>query len=524
MSRVIISPDWRSRAWSLVGELPEPEPATMRSSANSNRYVALTDLLRRVGSALPDAAELPVEAHATANLIDIAISVSRLHLQQSGGLLAVEILRKVIALDNNELTAYFLAWQAGGNSVFKYLDTEFASPQTKEFVRYLQDGYYKKALDDLASHPVTSNEKPRLIGVLSIDLGHMDLFTRLDGTTYFLGRINNPELAVSLSQARKEYLPSAYALLEHLVKLGKEIRSFYYNDIKFQIFSEYIFGPAIDTFFFLKVLHDFIDDCGVFPCSDRLLELGTGSGAILYMLAQRLASDSREKKVHAIATDVSNHAIAQVEELFSDLVERNQARLTTIMDADSLKRAQERYGSGSVDILLVSPPYIPRVLIEQLTTEGKALTITNVDDVLDEYVCSVRPCPRPPTSSEDIARRATEDLDLYIQALFTEGPKLLAPRTGIMFLLTSSTSEEVVRLLLERSSLSAVTLDRRVDVPLEVPELTSGALRAALLNLPGVSVDLTDGRYPLRHALTVYALFHPESVWAAKLHAFDAVD
>jgi methylase of polypeptide subunit release factors len=522
MSNAIISSDSRSNASSVIVERTQSQLATNRISARSNRDAALTDLLSKVGATLPDTSDLSSAAESTvANLIDMAISISRLHFQQRRESLAIGILKDVIALDSNELTAYFVAWQACGNSVLKNFDTESSSQQTKEFVRHLQGGYYRKVLDDLSSHPVTSNGKPRLIGVLSSDLGDMDLFTRLDDTIYFLGRIDNPELAVSLSQARKNYLPSAYALLEHLVKLGKEIRSFYYNNIKFQIFSEYIFGPAIDTFFFLKVLHEFIDRRGGFPGSDRLLELGAGSGAILYTLTQRLASDARQERIHAIATDISNHAIAQIERLFSDLVESGKARLTTIMDVDSLRRAQERYGSGSVDILLVSPPYIPRVMIERLITEGKALTSTNVDDALDDYILSVRPCPRAPTSSEDIARRATEDLDLYVQALFTVGPKLLASQKGIMFLLTSSTSEEIVRQLLKRSSLSAVRLDHRASVPLEVPELTSGALRAMLLNLPGVSVDLTDGRYPLRHALTVYALFHPQSVWATELRAFD---
>jgi methylase of polypeptide subunit release factors len=523
MNPAIVSPDSRSRALSLIVEGPKSQLAIERISAKPNRYAALTDLLRKVGTTLPDTTELSAAEDTLANLIDIAISASRLHFQQSRESLAIGILREVITLDSNELTAYFLAWHVGGSSALKNFDTELSSRQTKIFVRHLQDGYYQKALDDLSAYPMTSNGKPRLIGVLSVDLRDIDLFTRLDDTTYFLGRINNPELAISLNQARKNCLPSAYALLEHLVKLGKDIRSFYYRNIKFQIFSEYIFGPAIDTFFFLKVLHEFIDGHGRFPCSDRILELGTGSGAILYTLTERLASDSYQNRIHAIATDISSQAIDQTERLFSNLVASNKAQLTTIMDVDSLKRTRERYGSGSVDILLVNPPYIPRVLIEKLITEGKALTRTNIDDVLDKYILSIRPCPQAPTSSEDIARRATEDLDLYVQALFTEGPKLLASRTGIMFLLTSSISEQIVQRLLERSPLSAVTLDRRMDVPLEVPELTSGALRAVLLNLPGVSIDLTDGRYLLRHSLTVYALFYPGSVWATKLHDFDAV-
>ncbi|MET8799322.1 hypothetical protein ABZV91_23310 [Nocardia sp. NPDC004568] len=493
-------------------------PAVKHSSSESYRYTTLAHILRKVISSIPDVAEMSNDANAATNMVDMAICASGLCLRRGRESLALEILKEVVALNCDELPARFLAWQAGGVSALKYVDTEISAPQTKEFVRRLESGYYKTPMEDLSRFPTTPEGKPRLVVVLCENLLYMDFFTLLEGTVYFLGRINEPELAVSLGQARKEFLPSAYAMLEHLVKLGKSIRSFYYKDIKIQVFNDLVFGPAIDTFFFIKVLHKFIDRHGGLPRSDCVLELGAGSGAILYTLTRRLSNGISRQRIHAIATDISSHAIAHSQELFSDVVESGRALLTTITDPDSLRRVLEQYGPGSVDILTVNPPYIPRTLVEQLIAEGKDLMSPLFDDALEEYVLSVRPNPRPPNSSEDIAHRATEDLELYVQALLTAGPELLDSRMGIMFLLVSSTSEEVVRLLFDKSPLCAVKLDRRARVPLEIPELTSGALRAELLDLPGVDFDVTDGRYPLRHTLTVYALFHPQSVWSEELN------
>lgn len=503
----------------LIEDIPVPEirPAVKTVSARSNRSTPLTNLLRRVMPTLPDIVGLPASADSTSNLVDMAISASRLCLRRDRESLAFNILKESLTLDGNALPVYFLAWQVGGNSALESLGTNPLSQQVKEFVQRLEDGCYQNVLDDLSTHPFTANRKPRLVITLSTDLCYMDLFTRLGDTTYFLGRINNPELAVSLNQARKEFLPSAYALLEHLVKLGKDTRTYYYSDTKIQVYSSNIFGPTIDTFFFIKVLHEFIDNHSELSRSDCIVELGAGSGAILYTLAQRLAGYITQKRIHAIVTDISEHAISHSEKLFSDLVEREKSLLTAILDGDSLKRIKERYGPGSVDILIVNPPYIPTSLLKQLSAGNNMPTSVDFDNAIDEYILSVHPRSGAPTSSEEITRSATEDLDLYIQALLTEGPDLLISQTGIMFLLASSTSEEIIRLLFDRSTLSAVILDHRVDVPLEIPELTSGALRAELMDLSGVSFHATDGRYPLRHALTVYALFHPQSIWATKL-------
>lgn len=490
----------------------ECAPEEIRGLAGSGSHDVLNNLLAPFAG-LDVATRMRDDHVVRANAVDLGLSVARSRFDRGEDAQGLAVLRSVVAHDRGRLEAYFTAWQSGGEHVLDRLVEGL--PTTPLFARDLRTGLYHEVLADLRKEPTTRHGKQRLAIVVAHDLAYADLFTHLSGEPEFIGRIHEPELALSLEQARAELLPSRYALLEHLVKLGKDIRTFYLGGTRIEVSSDRVFGPAIDTLFFIRGLMRFADAGPAWPTPRRILELGSGSGAVLFALADRLTSDDAGDPLHAIATDVVDDALEHSEHLFVTLSAAQRVSLTTIKNATSLRTVRQRYGDGSVDVMIMNPPYIPTGQIRRIIDAGLPLSPENLELPPELW-------GRPAVISDfgstvAITRQATEDIDLYVQGLLEDGPRLLDPEHGIMFMLTSSTSERLVQLALQRSPLTSVTLDTRADVPLDVPEVTSTALRAQLFDLPGVSVDLTDPRHPLRHSLRLSAVFHPGSSWAGRL-------
>lgn len=285
----------------------------------------------------------------------------------------------------------------------------------------------------------------------------------------FLGRVHRPRLMCSLRDF-VDFPPAKRAVIEDLLKLGKAHRAVLHGPIGV-VTSPRVFGPAIDTMYFHKVLRQ-----EVFPRPELIsapatvCEIGCGSGFLLGSLLARYG----EGGATFLASDVCGDAV--------DLTQRN-VRLTEARFRDrwassraprvSVTRTGELLGHlprGSVDLLITNPPYIP------------------------SYRAAA---PNPYEGT-----RVLEEL------LLAEGPRVLSAR-GVMVVLFSSLSAEPMADYLARTPLRSFPLGEPLRVPLDLREVIGDPRWMQRLRGRGLEEDMDSGDYEAWHTLRMLCLVHP---------------
>jgi len=118
-------------------------------------------------------------------------------------------------------------------------------------------------------------------------------------------------------------------------------------------------------------------------CAPRILDIGTGSGAILVALLHRLPS------AIGLGVDISEPALA--------IAARNAARHGVSTRATFKPSAWLQAVDGQFDIVVSNPPYIPSLMIASLEPEvayDPLLALDGGPDDLAPYRAIARQCPR----------------------------------------------------------------------------------------------------------------------------------
>jgi release factor glutamine methyltransferase len=99
-----------------------------------------------------------------------------------------------------------------------------------------------------------------------------------------------------------------------------------------------------------------------FGKAPRVLELGTGSGAIAISLAREV------KEIFVVATDVSKEALELARQ---NALHAGVERRITFVHGDLFNALQSAEEKGPFDVIVSNPPYVPRPDIESLAKEVK---------------------------------------------------------------------------------------------------------------------------------------------------------
>jgi release factor glutamine methyltransferase len=101
-------------------------------------------------------------------------------------------------------------------------------------------------------------------------------------------------------------------------------------------------------------------ESGSFGKAPRVLELGTGSGAIAISVAKEV------KEIFIVATDVSDEALALARQ---NALRAGVERKITFVHGDLFNALQNAEEKGPFDAIVSNPPYVPRPDIESLAKE-----------------------------------------------------------------------------------------------------------------------------------------------------------
>jgi release factor glutamine methyltransferase len=136
-----------------------------------------------------------------------------------------------------------------------------------------------------------------------------------------------------------------------------------------------VLDPRPDTETLVEAALDFVDRDGLRSKPLRLLDIGTGSGAILLALLSEL------RNATGIATDISADALA--------VARGNAERLKLASRCDFVVCNIANGITGPFDLIVSNPPYIEHSAIETLDPEVRdfdpALALDGGDDGLDCY-------------------------------------------------------------------------------------------------------------------------------------------
>ena len=111
----------------------------------------------------------------------------------------------------------------------------------------------------------------------------------------------------------------------------------------------------------------------------RVLELGTGSGAIAISLAREV------KEILVVATDVSEEALELARQ---NALRADVERRILFVQGDLFNALQSAEEKGPFDVIVSNPPYVPRPDIESLAKEVKnepRIALDGGEDGLDFY-------------------------------------------------------------------------------------------------------------------------------------------
>lgn len=309
---------------------------------------------------------------------------------------------------------------------------------------------------------------------MSDDLRYLDLLEYQGGRPHalaFVGRIERPGLMCAPREFRT--LPaSKQAIAEDLVKRGKDSRVVMHRGTCVQAGDRSVFGPAVDTLYCNRVLHETIFRNPAFMEAARTVcEVGTGTGFLLCSTLRAV----RGPEIRLLASDVNPRALAVARaNVERTIAERfgpaDGPQVSFLLDDRSLARLSD----GSVDLLLSNPPYVP-------TYRG--------DHPANPY----------------------EGTEVLQDLLVGHGPRVLS-RRGIIVMLYSSLTAGTVARFLRQSPLVAVPLGEPLRVPLDLREVSNDPRWVRLLQRHhGLEVDLGSTDHVLWHELHVLMLGHPHN-------------
>lgn len=290
----------------------------------------------------------------------------------------------------------------------------------------------------------------------------------------FLGRVHGPQLMCSLRDFT-DFPPVKRAVIEDLIKLGKGHRVVIHGSTCVTT-SPKVFGPAIDTMYFAKVLRKHV--LPLLGAAPRVVcELGVGSGFLLSSLLAEFGGSGAT----FLASDVSKDAIA----LTLHNIERTRARLrgrfalpepiVEVVHTDNLLR---RIADSSVDLLITNPPYIPG------------------------YRAS--------------APNAYEGTTIIEDLLLGDGPRVLS-QSGVMVLLYSSLSTHIVESYLKKTPLVGFPVGEPLRVPLDLREVLGDPLWMQQLCDRGLEEDMDSPHYGFWHKIQMACFVHPAHPLAQRL-------
>ncbi|MEI2387361.1 peptide chain release factor N(5)-glutamine methyltransferase [Breoghania sp. JC706] len=161
----------------------------------------------------------------------------------------------------------------------------------------------------------------------------------------------------SLSDAEAERLEAHLAARLQRMPVGRIIGRRAFWGLDFELTPETL-EPRSDTETLIEAALDFIDQTGGRERALRIVDLGTGTGAILVALlselpnAWGLASDIQPGALHAARRNAARNGVA------------NRAAFVCMSWMDAV--------AGEWDLIVSNPPYIPTAVIAELEPEVRA--------------------------------------------------------------------------------------------------------------------------------------------------------
>jgi hypothetical protein len=311
---------------------------------------------------------------------------------------------------------------------------------------------------------------------ISDDMRFLDLLEYDGGRQYplaFIGRIERPHLLCTPRDFRM--LPAAkQTIAEDLVKRGKDTRVVMHRGTCVQGGHRSVFGPAVDTVYYNRVLHEVIyGHPTLMEAITTVVEIGTGSGFLLCSIIRAL----RYKWLRVLASDINPHAIEVARANIARTVAESHGRTDMRAPEVSLQLDGQLLNSmadGSVDLLFSNPPYIP-------------------------------------SYRQMYAANPYEGTQVLEDVLLGSGPRVLSSN-GIIIMLYSSLTVQAMQHYLRQSPLVAVPLAAALRVPLDLREINHEPHWLRFLHQhPGLDVDFTNPDYVYWHTLHMVGLCHPHN-------------
>lgn len=284
----------------------------------------------------------------------------------------------------------------------------------------------------------------------------------------FLGRVHRPRLMCSLRDF-VDFPPAKRAVIEDLLKLGKGHRAVLHGPIGV-ITSPRVFGPAIDTMVFHKVLRQVFSRPELTSAPATVCEIGCGSGFLLCALLGQYGGSGATFLASDVSGDAVDLTLRNVRLTEARFRERWAARREPLVSVTRTGDLLRRLAAGSVDLLITNPPYIPGY-----------------------------------RSSEPNPYEGTQVLE---ELLLAEGPRVLSAR-GIMVVLFSSLSAEAMTDYLARTPLRSFPVGEPLRVPLDLREVIGDPRWMQRLRGRGLEEDMDSGDYEAWHTLRMLCLVHP---------------
>jgi methylase of polypeptide subunit release factors len=343
------------------------------------------------------------------------------------------------------------------------------NPSALQFINEYQHGQPYRFSEQLHA----TNTSDLLVLHMSDDLQYLDILEYNANLPYcrlnFVGRVEHPHLICSPYDCRM--LPAAkQTILEDLLKRGKDTRVVGHHGTWIQVQRRRVFGPAIDTLYYNKVLYtSLFRHPELMAQMQTAFEVGTGTGFLLCSVVRAFKQRALRiiaSNINPIALHVAQRNVARViQEEYG--AHQGKPQVTFVLNEHSL----ELCANGSVDLLFTSPPYIPecRTAFDSNPYEGMKV----IEDIL-----------------------------------LNNEPRILSP-SGLIIMLYSSLSAKHVQHYLAKSPLVAIPLGSPHRVPLDLREVNNNPSWVEVLrHRYNLEEDLSHPRYAFWHCLHMVALCH----------------